>query len=52
MNLNRLLSFSEILESIDPRSQMRDLGHSIFFGWSDAGHPPFLDERIIGFIRC
>ena len=40
MNLNRPIPFSEIFESIDPRSQKRDLGHPICFGWSDAAHPP------------
>jgi hypothetical protein len=32
MNLNRLVSFSEIFESIDPSSQKPNLGHPIFFG--------------------
>jgi hypothetical protein len=45
MNLNRLFSFSEIFESIDPRSPKRDLGHQIFFGWSDVGCPSVLNWR-------
>lgn len=40
MNLNRLFSSSEILSLSIPDSQKRNLGHPIFIGWSDTGHPP------------
>jgi hypothetical protein len=36
-----------MLTSRDPRSQKRDLGHPIIFGWSDLGHPPCNEVNLL-----